>query len=72
MGQEMRSVVQVFDADFKLLIREVVKSLEMGDEKDGVGFGPRPSMGLRGNRLFAGNQEGRTHTAEVYVYEISR
>lgn len=60
--------IKIFDKDFKLVLKEKVKSVTWGPSGGEI----RPSLELIGNRIFSGQSAGSgigTGNAEVYVYE---
>jgi hypothetical protein len=60
--------IKIFDKDFKLVLKEKVKSVTWGPGGGEI----RPSLEVMGNRIFSGQSGGSgigTGNAEVYVYE---
>ncbi len=65
---EQRAVIKIFDMDLNLLLKEIVTSVAWG----GAGGEIRPSLEVRGNRVFSGQsgaQQVGTGDASVYLYE---
>ena len=65
---EQRAVLKIFDQDFNLIRKEIVKSVIWGS-----GAEIRPSLEIYGNRLYSGqdnSQDLGTGNSDVYVYEM--
>ena len=66
---EQRAVIKIFDNDFTLLHKEVVRSVAWGEGGGEI----RPSLESSGNRIYSGQDTSRrlgTGNAEIYVYEL--
>ena len=66
---EQRAMIKIFDRDFNLLHREIVRSTVWGADGGEI----RPSLEVYGSRIFSGQSTGAgqgTGNAAVYVYDM--
>lgn len=68
---EQRAVIKVFDADFNLVCKEIVRSVSWGGEGGEI----RPSLDVSGSRIYSGQSSGQGYgpdNGKIYIYGIER